>query len=100
MTRGANQPVLGAAKNDETPGGRRVIEIGPWKTVLERQDQDIPERRKSRQQQEDRADRDEAPSPTRPASPDENGAVANQERDQGGRLQQEPQPFGQIEEHA
>jgi hypothetical protein len=36
--RGADEPILGAAENDEAGGGRRLVEIGAGKAILERQD--------------------------------------------------------------
>ena len=95
-----NQPVLGAAKHDEARRRRRLIEIGPREAVLQRQDQSVAERREAGDQQQGRADTDEAPSPARPARPDQDRAIGDQQRDQRGRLEQEPQHLGEIEEHA
>src|ERR1700694_4467874 len=59
----------------------------------------VPNRRNSRDHQGDGPRRHDPPPPPRPASPDQNGAVADEKRDQRRRLQQEPQRFGEIEEH-
>jgi hypothetical protein len=97
--RAADKPVLGATQHDETRGRRRSVEIGAREAVLERQDQRVPKWREPRDEQEDRADADEAPPPPRPARPDQDRAIADEEGDERRRLQQEPQPLGEIEEH-
>ena len=86
--------------SDEAGRRRRLIEIGAREAVLERQDQRVAERREPGDQEKDRADADEAPSPSRPARPDQDRAVADEQRDQRRRLEQEPQHLGEIEEHA
>ena len=56
LPRGADQPVLRAAEQDEAGRRRWRIEIGAREAVLERQDQRIAERREPGHQQKDRAD--------------------------------------------
>jgi len=65
----ADQPVLGPAQNDDAGGCRRLVEIGPGKTILERHGQRIAQRRQSDDQKQNGADGNETPPPARPAGP-------------------------------
>ena len=97
--RASHQPVVGATKDNDPGGRRRSVEIGPREAVLQRQDQHIAEWRQADHQEKNCPEADKATAPSCPTGPNENGAIADQQRDQGRRLQHKPNGLGDKEKH-
>ena len=69
-------------EQDEAGWQRRLVKIGSRKAVFQRQNERVAEWREAGDQQQDRANADETASPARPAGPNQDGAITDQQRDQ------------------